>query len=107
MVEEERKSRKMTDITFNGEHLVITRGTYCGNGNTALLIETIAGGSYGCATLNIVKLPQDMVAVKDYAENTGILQALVEQQIVSKPKSYIGSGLKVIPVCKIIAPELL
>ena len=107
MVQEEEQLRKETDFYYKDQRLVIVRAAYCDNNNTALLLETVAGGSFGCATVNVIDLPPDLVAVKDYSENAGMLQALVEPKIVSPPKSYIRSGYVTLPVCQIIEPDLL
>lgn len=56
------------------------------------------------ASVNLdANLPDNMVAIKDYSENAGMLTALTEAGIVSEPVSYIASGFVTVPICKIIA----
>jgi len=56
------------------------------------------------ATVNIsdVTLVEDEVIIKDYSENKGMLNVLVEAGIVSKPDRYIKSGFVECPVCKLL-----
>lgn len=50
-----------------------------------------------------VSVPPGYVAIKDYSENSGMLQALVEAKIVAEPSYYVPSGFVEIPVCEVLA----
>ena len=103
----EEKLNKKTGFRYRGQDMVIVRAAYSDNDNTALLVETADGAAYACATVNIMRLPPNLAAIKEYSENKGMLSSLMEQGIVSEPKSYVKSGYVIIPVCEIISPELL
>jgi hypothetical protein len=47
-------------------------------------------------------LPSEFVYIKDYSENTGILETLVTAGIVSQPLNYVNSGYVSIAVCKLL-----
>lgn len=64
------------------------------NGRIALVIykaDTLE--PYGKATINEPSFPlkPDQVFIKDYAENKGILQSLIDAKIVIKNESWIAS----------------
>ncbi len=42
------------------------------------------------------------VAIKNYSENEGVLQALIAAKIISEPVRFIATGFVQIPVCKLI-----
>lgn len=69
-------------------------------GGMAILLEDIRDGSpVATATLNIKGLKDNEVAIKNYSENEGILEVLVDAGIVSAPIRYENSGYVKIPVC--------
>lgn len=78
--------------------------------NIALLavMETEAGREpFGMITVNVQQeLKPGRVAIKDWSENEGLLDVLVEEGIVSEPLSYIPSGFVEIPVCRLLATGL-
>jgi len=39
------------------------------------------------------------VTIKNYSENEGILDALIEHDIVSRPKMFYPTGHVLVPVC--------
>lgn len=51
-------------------------------------------------------LGMDMIAVKDYSENAGLMDELLRLGIISKPSWYISSGFVRIPVCRVNLAEL-
>lgn len=78
--------------------------------NIALLavMETEAGREpFGMITVNVQQeLKPGRVAIKDWSENEGLLDVLVEEGIVSEPLAYIPSGFVEIPVCRLLATDL-
>lgn len=78
-----------------------------GNGRVALeFADAITGESILRATVNIPDedLAEDEVFIKNYAENEGILDWLIENNIVSQPLSYTRNGFESIPRCKLLLP---
>ena len=87
---------------FGGSYtLDITVGRYS-NGQTRIqLFDTEDGMPYATATVAIEKhLESDEVAIKDYSENAGILEALVTAGIVYPPHSYLQQNFVKIPICR-------
>jgi len=56
------------------------------------------------ATVNIshVPLTADEIIIKNYSENEGMLNVLVEAGIISKPDRYVKSGFVECPICKLL-----
>lgn len=75
-----------------------------GNGNNALQLMSEEDGLVATASVNPGQiLPPDLLAVKDYSENTGIAKWLNEQGIIKeKPEFHIPSGFVSIPVYELL-----
>lgn len=94
-------------VKFQGTDLLLEQAFY-GNGRKALCLHEF-DEEFGCymdymtASVNLVDedLAEDEICIKDYSENTGILQALVEAGVVSNPIRMVSSGFVQIPVCKL------
>lgn len=76
---------------------------YYANGNTAIQLfgkedhEPVA-----TATINLYeKLPQNQAYIKDYSENEGMLEVLMEAGIVTKILGYRHNGYIVAPLCEL------
>ena len=79
-------------------------GNYA-NGQTAIkLFDMSDGMPYATATVCVEDslLKEDEVAIKDYSENAGILDSLIEAGIVNQPHAFIQSNFVKIPICKLI-----
>lgn len=74
------------------------------NGQTRIqLYDVMDGMPYATATVVVDDiLNTDEVAIKDYSENDGILESLIEAGIVSEPIAYKRSGFIQIPICKLL-----
>ena len=59
------------------------------------------------ATMNLpeTELARDEVIVKDYSENIGMLDALMEAGIVTAPVRYVRTGYVSCPICKLISNQ--
>lgn len=73
------------------------------NGDTAIRL-TSNGEPIAVATVCLpsVKAGDGYVFVKDYSENEGMLEALIEAKIVSEPVESIPSGFVYIYKCKLL-----
>lgn len=60
------------------------------------------GEDIATASVNIGRLPEGLIAIKDYSENEGILAWLIENKIVSEPIAHRESGYVNIPICKLL-----
>ncbi len=57
------------------------------------------------ATTNVPNLtvPTGCVLIKDYAENNGVLDALIVAGIVSVPLSKVNTGYTTVNICKLLS----
>lgn len=97
-------------IWFNNEPLTLSFQKYY-NGQNALQLNDNEGFPYMKASVAldngndkevIALLMEDHVAIKNWSENTGILEILVNEGIISEPIMRIDSGYVQIPICKIL-----
>jgi len=51
-----------------------------------------------------VEIGENETAIKDWSENEGILDILVDAGVISEPIYYIESGFVQVPVCNILIP---
>lgn len=75
------------------------------NGRTAIkLQDKLDGEPIATATVNLpdVMMKEDEVAIKDYSENEGMLNAFVKAGIVGRPFMFAESGFVAIPICKLL-----
>jgi len=56
------------------------------------------------ATINVPseKIADDEVIIKNYSENEGILDVLIDAKIISKPIRQVSTGHVSAPVCKLL-----
>ncbi|MGP4074178.1 hypothetical protein ACTWQB_16875 [Piscibacillus sp. B03] len=87
-------------VTFNGEEYSVNVGRYVENQNFAILLENDDGEVV--ATTNVTSLMIGFVTIKNYSENMGIDQALIEANIIEE-ESYgqVPSGFVQIPIYKL------
>ena len=61
------------------------------------------------ASVNLPDVPildnPNLVAIKDYSENTGVLGALIQAGIVGEPVLTARSGFVDIPICPLLVPN--
>lgn len=82
------------------------------NGATAINLVCLGGEDdgepYATATINIprVKLEKDELIVKNYSENEGILDALVEANIVEDTGGKVNVGYAYANICKLKTKEV-
>lgn len=96
----------MKKVTFlNYKCLVDTQDTYL-NGATAIqLYEEDTGEPVAHATINVMQglIKQNEVVIKNYSENEGILDSLIEGGVISKPLRHIPiSEWVTAPVCTLL-----
>jgi hypothetical protein len=67
------------------------------------LYDSVDGTPYATATAVIDgKLEQGEVAIKDWSENEGILEFLIQNEIVKEPHRFVESGYVKVPICELI-----
>ena len=84
------------------------------DGNTALsMYDTEDGSAIACVSLNLVPVEPELlddralIYLKDYSENEGMLDLLIDEGIVERPGRYRQSGYIEAPLVRIIDPELV
>lgn len=90
---------------YNGELCVIRKRTYEEGGGTALTLEDpVTGELITVATINVPELNflKGFVVIKDYSENEGMLNFLIQNNIVSKPLDWVPLGYVLAPICKLL-----
>lgn len=86
----------MKTIEFNGESISIYMN------KNRLEARDEQGFPYMVIGLPHKSLNKDEVAIKNYSENTGILEALLANNIVDKPHRFLRQGFVTVPVCKLL-----
>jgi hypothetical protein len=56
---------------------------------------------YAVASVNIDGLNRDEIAIKNYSENSGILNVLIDANIIDRPHRYIDNGYINFPIVKL------
>jgi hypothetical protein len=92
----------ITTRYINESNVTLSWAKY-GNGNPALEIKSAYGETLVRASVNPPEiLPEGYICIKDWSENEGILDVLLDEGIISHPVRWIPSGYVNIPVCKIL-----
>jgi hypothetical protein len=80
----------------------LVRGFY-GNGNKAVqLMDAEDGSPVMIATVNLGnRNPDDLITIKNYSENEGVLEFLQEIGFVGEVDHYEQAGWVEVPVCKL------
>lgn len=72
------------------------------SGNVRIdLIDACDHCPYMSVTVNVDGLDENEVAIKNYSENEGILDVLVNEGIVKPPHRHVKSGFVLIPICEL------
>lgn len=87
--------------------LSATFGKYPNGQNSIKLNDCEDGFPFATATLCVEDelLKPDEVAIKDYSENVGILESLIDAEIIDYPHAFIWTGHVRIPICKLIVKK--
>ncbi len=102
-------------ITFNEYECHIVKKSYS-NGRLALQLmnaKSLKEPNYSmqlgteCIATVTINLPNEDIAddeifIKNYSENEGMLEALLEANVISKPIKYVKIGFVEVPLCKIL-----
>lgn len=96
----------MREITFNGTKCVVDTSKKYEYGNgTCILIKVADTREPMCfATVNIpgAAISADEVIIKDYSENFGIFQTLIDANIIKDTGRQIEIGWVKCPVAKLV-----
>ena len=92
------------DSQFGQRYLVfVRRESYPDKSPRIQFYDSSDGTPYATATTTIQSsLEEGEVAVKDWSENEGMLDFLVENNFVEKPHRFVSQGFVRIPICKLL-----
>ena len=92
---------KTQTVKFNGEELTPVIGQYT-NGQTSIQLIDQDGMAYMTASVaHDVNIQDDEVIIKNYSENEGILEALIDAGIIEKPYAQIPVNFVTLYVAKL------
>jgi len=101
------KKKKKKTVRFKKWDCKLVWGKY-GNGHFALeLVDVLDGSPVAVATVNLPSqnLEHNEVFIKDYSENEGMLDALVQAGIVEDTGRRVTTGYVTVPVCRVIVSQ--
>jgi hypothetical protein len=79
----------------------LKHGTYANGGTPSMqLMDANDHFPFMTCTVNMPGLEMDELAIKNYSENEGLLEFLVEEGVLEEPHRYVESGFVMIPVCR-------
>ena len=92
----------MKEMNYKDYKGVVVRSRYKNNGNLALMLEDMGGGApIAVITVNTNEiLPADQAYVKDYSENSGMLEALKASGLVEEILGEKVLGWVTVPLVK-------
>jgi hypothetical protein len=102
------ESTKQFTVKFLDFDCIVETGQY-NNGRLAIeLYDKEDGEPVTTATINLPmeSMKADEVAIKNYSENEGIVEALKEAGVITEKVRDVGAGFTIVPVYK-VNPDLL
>lgn len=91
-------------MKFHGYDCNVVKSRY-GNGRIALLLEdAVTGEPIAKATVNVPEEPlhENEVVIKDYSENVGMADVLIEAGLVAPTGHYARVGFVTCPICEVL-----
>ncbi len=99
-----------SEMKYTTDEQVTVVGTVYMNGAPALLLRSIDGEPIAHATINMsdkIALPDMHVIIKDYAENEGVLQTLIDGGIIEDTGKEIHHGHAISRICVIVDFDMI
>lgn len=90
----------MGDETFM---VAVTKYNYENNDRVALELSLEDGETWCIATVNMpeIALESDEVIIKTYSENEGVLECLMNANVISAPLRFVPAGYSQAPIVKL------
>lgn len=91
-------------VRFHHWDCEVVMDTYGYNDHAAIRLNDIRdGGLVTVATMNINEpLEPFEVAINDFDENKGIMQTLIEAEVIAPPKRVVNTGWLKVPICELL-----
>lgn len=86
---------------YRGQKCKLEIKKYEANGNTAIVCSTLDNQCIFIGTVNICKLDAEFVAIKNYSENEGVEEWLLENNIIDYKVGELNNGYITVPVYKL------
>lgn len=95
------------NVTFNKWDCEAVITKYFNGRAAIILVDSVTRSPIATASVNLTDayVGPGEVAIKNYSENEGMLDALVVAGIVSEPVSFATSGFVEIPICNLLKGE--
>ncbi len=93
----------MKKVTFKHWDCIVKKGRYMNSGPIWLSLEDeVDGEPVARCTISLPGVTnKDEVAIKDYSENEGMLDTLMDAGVVKPPHRFVSSGFVMIPICNL------
>jgi hypothetical protein len=88
-------------MNFLGIECAIRFGNYAQGGTAVWLIDDETGEPVTNVTSWIPGLAPDEIAIKNYSENEGMLNAFLATGLINPPHRHIHSGFVSFPICRL------
>lgn len=92
------------ELVYNGDKVKLFLGKYIEPQNNALFMETLNGDPHAICSINIdteEPVENDLVFIKDYSENEGMINFLLENGVIEEVVGLEMSGFVLIPVARL------
>ena len=86
-------------IQFSSYICEIQVEKYMHGGTVIILVDADDGSTVAVATVNIDGLGPNEVAIKDYSENDGMYQTLIDAKVIKPMHREVTQGFVTLPVC--------
>lgn len=96
------------EIKFKEWNCYLEFDKYVSNDRIAIQLREVSTGEYiACATVNLSNesFNEDEVAIKDYSENEGMLETLIDNKVVSEPVRWSHTNYVDIPICHLLKKD--
>ena len=91
----------MKTVRFRGEDCKVRLTNYAKSKRTAIQLVCEDGSPMATASVN-VPLADDEVIIKDWFENNGVLQAMIDAGIVEDTERVVLCGYELGNVCRLL-----
>jgi len=93
---------KIPKLTWAGRKCTVAYPRYQNN-RIAIELVTARQESWAVASVNLPneRMEETEVAIKDYSDNEGMLDALIAAGVVQAPHRFADSGYVRIPICRL------
>ena len=72
---------------------------YMHGGTVIILVDVDNSDTIAVATINIDGLGPNEVAIKDYSENDGMYQVLIDAKVIKPMHREVTQGFVTLPIC--------